>query len=1171
MAEITGANIHYNITADSKGFKENIEEDKRALNSLGESAAKASSIVSTSFGKIDKTNIKDAKKMLKDLETEMKHWSDMSKKTTDKDMLEQYNAELEDVKKSYEELSGAIKSYEQDNVSLKSQYREVIEQMSKLALAGEKNSEEYANLVTRAGQLKDAMIDVGSASKSAASDTMAMDASLGALSLGTSAVEALTGVMGMFTTNTEAAAEMQTKLQSAMALAQGVQQAQLALQKESALMIGIGALQRKASATAITLETKAKSKNIVVSRAATIAQKAFNAVANANPYVLMATAIISVVGAMAALAVANNRVAESQKKVNEMQSIYLDGVERNLSESRRQSDERLRDYENELTVAKSKLNNEKEVYAIEDKIYKEKKKQIAAEKSEDNNYRRVENLDFNRDYVEKLEKQLDTWKKAQADGKKKIKVDIDLDGKVETVKLEKAIEIQMARIENKKRDIEIGASIVANEKQVEADRKAQQEARAREYYERAKANKKVEREMKEQEEDLEIEASKWYNRAEKFFFENEQRRLYYERMKKDLEDKLTWENSTLTKASKASIKRQKDLIDAIYEKEQENFNKEKDDYIKSFEEDIRARRRALTLEDASTRKNNLWAEYYDKKAKLDREQALPSTSENRVAEIDEEIKVLLEEYLFADRKLNREIASERLANAVSMWQARIDAEKEGSKELLELNKKLIDAQLEQEIDSINNNLKLTDEEKKEFIELAEKKAQIAKEKLVTDEEVEKYKEIGKYANDIADALDTIAGGIESESLKFLIRSFKEVAKLADKIADSLELVTEDGKTSIKGIDMNKIGPDLFASAFSMVLNNIVNSVQEMQHMNALTEEWINSLELAKYQLEDIYSNAFGEDVYKRSLDAAKKNAEATKAYQDAINDANEQGKYWGWSNGNYGRHRGTRAQNMKGTGRNTLQEIAPELFDENGEIRMDKLETFLSTFGDDLDETTKKYLENLLELKNATEDLTDEMTNYLSSTFGSLGDSLMDSIVDAVMTGSRSWSGFERAGREAIEGLIKQMAYSTFLAPIFSEYESELDNLAKKKAEEGWSEDEYLNRQMNLMSEYLGKLEGGAQAATEWVRDQARNGSMSGLFAGETEKSVAGAISTVTEQTASIIAGQMNAIRMNQIDTNGMLREQLMVLSGIKSDTFYIKKIYDVVAGGQQFSTRMNA
>lgn len=1170
MAEITGANIHYNITADSKGFKENIEEDKRALNSLGESAAKASSIVSTSFGKIDKTNIKDAKKMLKDLETEMKHWSDMSKKTTDKDMLEQYNAELEDVKKSYEELSGAIKSYEQDNVSLKSQYREVIEQMSKLALAGEKNSEEYANLVTRAGQLKDAMIDVGSASKSAASDTMAMDASLGALSLGTSAVEALTGVMGMFTTNTEAAAEMQTKLQSAMALAQGVQQAQVALQKESALMIGIGALQRKASATAITLETKAKSKNIVVSRAATIAQKAFNAVANANPYVLMATAIISVVGAMAALAVANNRVAESQKKVNEMQSIYLDGVERNLSESRRQSDERLRDYENELTVAKSKLNNEKEVYAIEDKIYKEKKKQIAAEKLEDNNYRRVENLDFNRDYVEKLEKQLDTWKKAQADGKKKIKVDIDLDGKVETVKLEKAIEIQMARIENKKRDIEIGASIVANEKQVEADRKAQQAARARENYERLKANKKIERELKEQEEDYAIELDQKYIES-RYEMEDKQRLVRYNRMMKDLTEMKRWEGNTLTNESRKSIEKQYEQLQKMYDKEKAIAKEVRKNEEADFKADLDARERALSQQDASTRRENLIAEYDDKKGKLERELVLQSTTVERAKQINDELDVIEKERKFALRNLDREIASERLENAVSMWQARIDAEKEGSKELLELNKKLIDAQLEQEIDSINNNIKLTDEEKKELIELAEKKAQIAKEKLVTDEEVEKYKEIGKYANDIADALDTIAGGIESESLKFLIRSFKEVAKLADKIADSLELVTEDGKTSIKGIDMNKIAPDLFASAFSMVLNNIVNSVQEMQHMNAVTEEWINSLELAKYQLEDIYSNAFGEDVYKRSLDAAKKNAEATKAYQDAINDANEQGKYWGWSNGNYGRHRGTRVQNMKGTGRNTLQEIAPELFDENGEIRMDKLETFLSTFGDDLDETTKKYLENLLELKNATEDLTDEMTNYLSSTFGSLGDSLMDSIVDAVMTGSRSWSGFERAGREAIEGLIKQMAYSTFLAPIFSEYESELDNLAKKKAEEGWSEDEYLNRQMNLMSEYLGKLEGGAQSATEWVRDQARNGSMSGLFAGDTEKSVAGAISTVTEQTASIIAGQMNAIRMNQIDTNGMLREQLMVLSGIKSDTFYIKKIYDVVAGGQQFSTRMNA
>ena len=72
-----------------------------------------------------------------------------------------------------------------------------------------------------------------------------------------------------------------------------------------------------ASATAENLETAAKSKNIVVTTAATAAQKAFNVVAKANPYVLLATAVIGVVSAFALFSDGAEEATEAQKKLNE--------------------------------------------------------------------------------------------------------------------------------------------------------------------------------------------------------------------------------------------------------------------------------------------------------------------------------------------------------------------------------------------------------------------------------------------------------------------------------------------------------------------------------------------------------------------------------------------------------------------------------------------------------------------------------------------------------------------------------------------------------------------------------------------------------------------------------------------------------------------------------------
>ncbi|KAA6319088.1 hypothetical protein EZS27_030973, partial [termite gut metagenome] len=68
-------------------------------------------------------------------------------------------------------------------------------------------------------------------------------------------------------------------------------------------------------------------------------------------------------------------------------------------------------------------------------------------------------------------------------------------------------------------------------------------------------------------------------------------------------------------------------------------------------------------------------------------------------------------------------------------------------------------------------------------------------------------------------------------------------------------------------------------------------------------------------------------------------------------------------------------------------------------------------------------------------------------------------------------------------------------------------------------------------------------------------------------KSLTGAVKGVTEETASMLGGQMNAIRINQMEATEMLRQQLFHLANIDNNTLainqnttynrYIKDIYD--------------
>lgn len=73
------------------------------------------------------------------------------------------------------------------------------------------------------------------------------------------------------------------------------------------------AIQMKASAAATQLDTMAKSKNIVVSKAAIAAQRVLNLVVKANPYVLLATAVAAVTTALLAYARGSIEAARQQR------------------------------------------------------------------------------------------------------------------------------------------------------------------------------------------------------------------------------------------------------------------------------------------------------------------------------------------------------------------------------------------------------------------------------------------------------------------------------------------------------------------------------------------------------------------------------------------------------------------------------------------------------------------------------------------------------------------------------------------------------------------------------------------------------------------------------------------------------------------------------------------
>ena len=168
-------------------------------------------------------------------------------------------------------------------------------------------------LTTKASMFKDAMLDVQQSISESASDTANWDAFQQLIDVSTSALQSFTGVAGLSEESVEELTRTIAAMQTIGAASNTVIKIGNALQKQSALMLGVRRTQELAAAAAIKLKTAAEVKGKAATVAATAAQKALNTVAKANPYVLLASAVIALGTALVAFAKKSSEATKAEK------------------------------------------------------------------------------------------------------------------------------------------------------------------------------------------------------------------------------------------------------------------------------------------------------------------------------------------------------------------------------------------------------------------------------------------------------------------------------------------------------------------------------------------------------------------------------------------------------------------------------------------------------------------------------------------------------------------------------------------------------------------------------------------------------------------------------------------------------------------------------------------
>ena len=196
-----------------------------------------------------------------------------------------------------------------------------------------------------------------------------------------------------------------------------------------------------------------------------------------------------------------------------------------------------------------------------------------------------------------------------------------------------------------------------------------------------------------------------------------------------------------------------------------------------------------------------------------------------------------------------------------------------------------------------------------------------------------------------------------------------------------------------------------------------------------------------------------------------------------------------------------------------------------------------------------EFKEQYAELGRQIEDMIDEISNDLLQTNAKdFASQLGDSLVEAFKSGEDAAKAMESTVNEVLQNLVVNQLKKKFLE---QQLQSALDQLEKDMGY--WNGDDFIfdglsDAEIARFRQQVAAATSNFNQALDIYKDL-----FADLGLDDTDESLTGAVKGVSEETANILAGQMNAIRINQLESTQILRQSLQALNTIVANTSYNK------------------
>lgn len=247
--------------------------------------------------------ITEQKAIVKQVEADVRALQKAYEKIAPGDAKSTALAELNVAKKALEEDKGFLaeltaeqEKNKESNKRLSRQLRELQNDMARMRLNGEQNTEEYRQMAEKAAQLSDTLGDLRAQTSILANDDANLQGFISGVNGLSGAFTTATGVMSLFASENENLMKVQARVQSVMAITMGLQQLFNALNKDSAFR----------------LVTVTKIKNLMTAANYRLATSL--GISNAAATALMATLTLGLSVVITGLIVAWNKYSDAQEE-----------------------------------------------------------------------------------------------------------------------------------------------------------------------------------------------------------------------------------------------------------------------------------------------------------------------------------------------------------------------------------------------------------------------------------------------------------------------------------------------------------------------------------------------------------------------------------------------------------------------------------------------------------------------------------------------------------------------------------------------------------------------------------------------------------------------------------------------------------------------------------------